>query len=156
MFWRFGGGLDVFEQAIEGGVERGIQFLFGVAEGAEPGPDFAHGVEIEGGEGADGLGGEVEVAGVGGEGIIEFFVAEEEGTGDDVGAILEEDQRSGVGFEAADGIAEASAASGEVAQEEFGLHGLDGAAAEAWGAVAHGEDADRGGYCGHAIREYPV
>ena len=91
------GCLEVFLQPLECAIALRVEFLFGVAEGVEAGPRAAQGFDVDGIEDAEGGGGEMEFAGVGVFGLREFFVAEESGGGDDVGAELEEHDGAGRG-----------------------------------------------------------
>ena len=123
----------MLEPFLERRVERGIEELLYVPEGAKAGPDFAHGFDIERGERADGCGVEVDGAAI---------VAEEDRAGDDAGAVLEEDDRARIGAQAGGRITKYAVAAGEIAQEEVGLHVFDAAAVEAGRLIAHRPDSN--------------
>lgn len=115
-----------------------------MAEGAEGGTDLAHGGDVEWVEGAEGGGVEVEDAAEVFLGWVEFLIAREDRAGDDAGLKLEKHERAGVATQAGGLVVVTAAHRGEFAQEDIALHVFDGAAAEAFDFVAHGEDADGG------------
>lgn len=139
------GPTDTCKEPIEQIIALRVEFLFGVAEGVEAGPGLAHRVHVDGVEGLEGGGVEVELAGVAVPGLLEFFVADEDGGGDDAGAELEEDDGAGRGVEAGFEIGEAAFVFWQSSEEIKLLHFGHGFIGEAGDFAAHGQDAHGAG-----------
>jgi hypothetical protein len=130
-------------------IESRVEELFDVAKGSKGRPDFAHGFKIERLERSDGFRIKVYRTAEAVLWLLESFVAQEDGAGDDAGSELEQHDRVGRGIQACGEIAPPAFASGQLAPKEVLLHLFDGALAKAFDPVAHWKNPNCGNFTGH-------
>jgi hypothetical protein len=150
------GRLHAFQASLEYCIAPGIEELLHVAEGPERRPDCTHQFRVNGVERPDRGDLEVKSAGIAAARARKAFIADEHCAGDHVGAILEQHDRPCPRVEAGSGIAKAAAVCGQVLQEEGALYVGDVSVDEAWGLVAHWEDANGWDFTSHGDDEYHV